>query len=115
MNSNQESRQDWHQERAKFRQQYPDLYNFLGAYFPDSDFEGFTSDEEVARNFVETSPEPAVKKVIEQGTKLLSQRELPWEIIGRVAYRLLKDEDEAYQWLEKIIRTLESNESTERR
>ena len=114
MHSNQESRQYRLQQLAKFRQQYPSFSNFLGASFPDADLQGFTSDEAVARNFAEISPEPAVKKVIEQGTNFLSRRDVYWEIIGKEAYRLFKDEDEAYQWLEKMIEILKSTQSTER-
>ena len=114
MHSNQESREYRLQQLAKFRQQYPTLYNFLGGYFPDADLEGFTSDEAVARNFAQTESEPAIKKVIEQGTKFLSRRDVYWEIIGKGAYRLFKDEDEAYQWLEKMIEILKSTQSTER-
>ena len=114
MHSNQESRQYRLEQLAKFRQKYPSLSNFAGASFADADLLGFTSDEAVARDVAERWPEPAIKKVIEEGTKLLSCRNVPWEIIGKEAYRYFKDEDEAYQWLEKMIEILKSTQSTER-
>lgn len=86
----------------KFADQYPDLANFLGAWFPDADLEGRT-DEEVCRAYLQTVSAPQLEAVVVQAGHLLADGSASWEDVGREANRSFRDADEARQWLTAVV------------
>lgn len=88
-------------------EQYPDFANFLGAWFPDADFEGL-DDVQVAVRFASTTSSHNLMIVLEQGRQLIACKNLPWEEIGSEANRHFDRREEARSWLRQVVDALNS-------
>lgn len=91
----------------KLRVDYPELANFLGAWFPDADLEGRT-DTEAAIQFKRTATLSELNSAIKQGKRLLNEENFPWEAISVEANRCFTNAKEAKRWLGLIIAILEA-------
>lgn len=81
---------------------FPNLRNFLGVTFPESDLEGW-SDEEAAVRYIAENVAIVRESLLKEGTKLLAEPAIPWEEIGKAANRYFENESQAKEWLVKII------------
>jgi hypothetical protein len=89
---------------------FPTLANFLGSSFRDADLEGLTDDAVARRDVSESGPEERLR-IIEQGKALLSDRDFPYEEVGRRANRYFRDVEEARRWLTRILAAVEASPS----
>ena len=89
---------------------YPELFNFFGAYFPDSCPERSNDDKVVADFALHEAPELR-REVIVQGRALLGQGELPSDEISTEANRRFESEDDMRRWLGRILMILEAVDS----
>ncbi len=81
---------------------YPALFQFLGSWFPDSDFEGL-SDSQVAEAFLDTpNDQEHVMVRCEINALISSDETLPWQDIAKEANRYFHNEEECYAWLVMI-------------
>src|SRR5439155_527950 len=88
--------------RDSFHAAYPNLFNFLGGWFPDADFDGLT-DAEVARNFASRDALRTVQAVGDEARRLLGDIPFPREILGECANRYFTSPEEARRWLEELL------------
>jgi hypothetical protein len=85
---------------------FPNLRNFFGVTFTESDLDRWT-DEEAAKHYIAENVSIVRDSVIAEGKALLAGAVIPWEEIGRAANRYFENENDAKQWLLKVIRTVE--------
>lgn len=84
------------------------LWNFLGSWFPDADYEGFDTDEEVVQSFLQTGNVEWINTVREQCERVLALDKLPVEKVSNEANRHFEDEQECRSWLVEISKALKS-------
>jgi hypothetical protein len=95
----------------KFRDKYPKLANFLGAWFPDAGIEDL-DDREVIAKFLRTPNQDEHNAVRAELGKLLSESEpLPWDDIGKEANRHFKSGEECRLWLSMVKEELGSDKT----
>jgi hypothetical protein len=92
---------------SEFKNIYPELWNFLAAYFPDADIENMT-DFEVVQSYSEVARIEEIRKVIDQGTEIVNHPDFPGEVISYEANRYFTDMNEARCWLKAILGKLKS-------
>ena len=85
---------------------YKELFNFLGSWFPDIDFEGLTYSE-VVKEYKKTVNEEALRKVVFQAKELRGRIESYWRFLSRYTNVYFKDSEAALRWLNSIIGFLE--------
>ena len=89
------------------KDKYPDLYTFLGAWFPDSDYEDKT-DEEIVGKFISVVGNEKGSKVLEQGQSLIKHNENLLDAIGDISNRYFENKAEAKEWLNLLLDSLQS-------
>lgn len=87
-----------------FARRYPDLNNFLGCNFPAEEFD-LECDEEAVQGPL--YPKEYYQRIAEQGRQALSEPRFPWKEISEAGNLHFEGVDDAYQWLQHIIDTLE--------
>ena len=85
--------------------QYPSLWSFLAAWFPDADLEEM-SDAEAAREFCKVTRAAEVRKVIEEGERALADMSSIWIEIGDEANRAFVDAANAERWLRSVLQEI---------
>jgi hypothetical protein len=88
-----------------------EFWNFLGAWFPDSDLEGVESDDEVVLNFLRTENASKIKQVYLGGQEVLAMKDLPVQHISEEANRYFETASECREWLQRCLSIL-SQEKT---
>jgi hypothetical protein len=84
-----------------FDVKYPTLSDFLGAWFPDSDFEG-KSDEEIVNDFIKVSSDITLKKVLEEIEEAKTNINDIWEEIIKESNMYFSNSEDTLNWLESI-------------
>jgi len=91
-----------------FREKYPKLANFLGAWFPDADLEDM-EDREVVTKFLRTPNREEHNAVRSELEKLLNESEpLPCDDVGQEANRYFESENDCRSWLSMVREELGS-------
>ena len=88
----------------EFRKNFPQFSNFIGAWFPDADFEKL-SDEEVVRKFLEDNCKNQ-KEVLLEGNRLLNVISEYWQELGYDANRHFNNSEQARKWLNEVLNGL---------
>ncbi|UZT98209.1 hypothetical protein ODZ84_01150 [Chryseobacterium fluminis] len=95
-----------------FENEFPQLTQFFGAYFPDADFENLTDEEVVSNYIADCNKSEASERVL----RIVKEKELPalinsieayWEYIRDEANIYFENSQEAFKWLNMIKRELE--------
>ncbi len=87
-------------------EKYPHLYNFIGAWFPDSDFEN-SSDKEIVGQFVKVSGKEKTGIVFEECKNLLKNDKNLLSELEKLSNRYFDNIKEAETWLVSIKKYLE--------
>ena len=87
---------------------FPDLLHCLLGYFPEADIEGLT-DEQAAKQCIKELDPNVRLSTIEQGNKLLSEVEFPWQEVGRAANRYFESDSAAKDWLRRMLSAAEES------
>ena len=87
---------------------YEKLFNFLGSWFPDMDFEGLT-DEEVVKEYKKTIGSIELNDVITEGQDVGKKIDDYWKIISKETNLYFNDPNEALLWLKSIIKLLKKD------
>ena len=90
---------------AKHR--YPQLFEFLAAWFAEADLEGRT-DRAAVDAYRRVADRTERAAVIRQGRALLASRPLPWRSMSACANRRFSDAEAAAAWLDGVLKALES-------
>ena len=90
----------------KLKDSYPQLYKFLGAWFPDADYEKKT-DADIVSEFVSVVGAERAKLVVAESTALLKDNTPLLDDIGNPANRYLENRDKAKAWLDRLVVLLE--------
>ena len=85
---------------------YEKLFNFLGSWFPDMDFEGLT-DEDVVKEYKKTVSQAELDSVITEAKEVSKKIEKYWKTISKETNLYFNDQGEALVWLNSIIKLLE--------
>ncbi|MEY3220056.1 MAG: hypothetical protein RIT27_1413 [Pseudomonadota bacterium] len=87
-----------------FQHEYPRFYSCLAAYFPDT--EGLTEEEVVSNYAEETDPEEIAEAYQEAYQLLHSNNSAALSVIGPLANRYFRDNEEVIAWLSDITKLL---------
>ena len=87
-------------------ERYPDLANFIGAWFPEADLDAL-SDEEVAVRFCQATSPENLASVLGQGRSLITRMDDFWQELGTEGNRHFASAHEAHRWLNEILEALE--------
>ncbi|MDX2167951.1 MAG: hypothetical protein SF182_12830 [Deltaproteobacteria bacterium] len=88
------------------RNRYPQLFEFLAAWFPEADFEART--DRAAIEAYRRVAKPAERAlVIRQGRALLAARPLPWRAMAEAANRRFSNAEAFAAWLDGVLEALE--------
>ncbi|TGE09616.1 contact-dependent growth inhibition system immunity protein [Hymenobacter fodinae] len=90
----------------QYKEKYPQLYQFLGGYFPDADLFDL-SDEEVTINYKAEARPESVSEVIKELEALVSDPP-SWQTAAEDANRYFEHPDDIVDWLRGIRRILAS-------
>lgn len=90
-----------------FEARFPELYQFIGAWFPDADFEDLEAADVVRRFVLVSGPAKAAAAAAEARDLLTGHPELLAEI-GDLANRYFETDAEAGDWLGEVAALLES-------
>jgi hypothetical protein len=83
-------------------EQYYDLAEFLVVWCSQAHFEGITVEGAAAR-YAARSTASECRRILGQGTEILSLRDFPWRDIAAAAQRRFETPDEARRWLERVL------------
>ncbi|GBC61196.1 hypothetical protein DENIS_2156 [Desulfonema ishimotonii] len=89
-----------------FEKKYPNLCQFIGAWFPDADFEDL-SDGQIVSRFCKAAGPEKVAEVIREGRRLLKQDRHFLNELGDLANIWMEDDAEAEAWLMDILHHLQ--------
>lgn len=81
---------------------YPQLANFLGAWFPDADLEG-KADLDVVGDFASKTAHDQVLVIVDQATEVCKAMEVYWRDVSRESNRIFGSSSEASAWLAGIV------------
>lgn len=84
------------------KERFPNLYQFFGGYFPDSDFDNLT-EEEVVREYVSDCSKEELSITLKEMDELIGEVNEFWKAVGSQANRYFENVDDALHWL-KLIR-----------
>ena len=87
---------------------YKVLFNFLGAWFADMDFENLT-EETIVKEYKKVSQQITIYKTIQEAKQVKGKIKNHWEAISKATNIYFKNEKEALSWLNKIIAFLEDD------
>lgn len=82
------------------------LYGYLAAQFADADLLGLT-DEQAAMDGLTQETKAAYSDVLDQGRAVLASRPLDWRRVSDYANRIFKNEEDARQWLTRMMDLLD--------
>ena len=93
-----------------FKNEFPELFQFFGGYFPDADFDNLT-DENVVRNYViDCNKSEVSKKTLEKAKEELSilivKIDSYWEDVESETNRYFEGPQDALDWLNMVLREL---------
>jgi len=88
---------------------FPNLRSFLIVTFPETDYEGL-SDDDAAYHYIAENVPIVRESILKEGKALLAEPIIPWEEIGKAANRYFVNENEAKQWMIRIIHAVENIE-----
>lgn len=88
-----------------FKEKYGLLFNFLGSWFPDMDFENLT-EEDVVKEYKTVVDEKRVNVLISEAEEVKKQISDYWRKISIDTNIYLENEQEALKWLNKLIELL---------
>ncbi|AYZ37023.1 hypothetical protein EGY07_16395 [Chryseobacterium indologenes] len=94
-----------------FKNQFPNLYQFLGGYFPDADFDNLT-DEDVVKNYVDDckkskSSIKSLEETKEELLLLINKIDIYLQDVENESNRYFENSQDALVWLNMIKRELE--------
>lgn len=89
------------------RKNYEELFNFLGAWFPDIDFEGLT-EKDVVAEYRKTITKRELQTVISQAKEVRNRIENYWRFLSQYTNVYFKNSEAALNWLNSIIELLEA-------
>jgi len=81
-----------------FKNEFPELFQFFGDYFPDADFEDLTDEEIVSDYLSKHEQRNNYQKIIE----LIKDIDNYWEEVGDEANRYFENPQDALTWLNRI-------------
>lgn len=83
------------------------LYGYLAAQFADADLLGL-SDEQAVVDGLTPETKAAYREVLDQGRTVLASRPLDWRRVSDYANRIFKNEEDARQWLTRMMDLLDA-------
>lgn len=89
-----------------FRADFPKLSNFIGSWFPDSDFED-VSDFDLVRAAVSRTSVEALESVKQELRLVLVLQPIPYDEIGQEANLHFNSEKECAEWLTQLQKWLD--------
>jgi len=89
---------------ATAKARYPALFEFLEAWFAESDLDGRTDDQVIAAY---RAPKATRAQVVREGRAVLKLQPMPWRQVAMSANRRFPDQAACAAWLEAVIAALE--------
>ncbi len=84
---------------------YEAAFNFLGAWFPDMDYDGLT-EEEIVSDFKKTVDKDQLAEIILEIKEIQNDINVYWEKIVQETNLYFENANEVKQWLDLIINYL---------
>jgi hypothetical protein len=88
-----------------FEEEYEILFNFLGGWFPDMDFDNLT-EEDIVKEYKSVVDEKRVKALIQEAEEVKTRITDYWKKISIDTNIYLENEREALKWLDNIVKLL---------
>ncbi|MDC9615452.1 hypothetical protein ABLB69_11055 [Xenorhabdus khoisanae] len=89
-----------------FREKYKNLYNFIGSWFPDADFEDLT-DKEIVLSFKGVSSKQTIEDCLNEIFLLIKEENFPLDEIRKSTNIYFEDKNDCITWLMEIKNNLE--------
>ncbi|MBC8953553.1 hypothetical protein [Xenorhabdus sp. PB62.4] len=90
-----------------FREKYKNLYNFIGAWFPDADFEDLT-DKEIVLSYKGVSSKETIEGCLNDISFLIKGSNFPLDEIREITNIYFEDKNDCITWLIGIKNNLEN-------
>lgn len=102
----------YEEQRAKSKlKNYYELIFFLKGYMANMKFGGFSNERKAIQYYISYAKLIDIKKVIAQGKEQVAETPFPVERISTITNRVFKNEEDAKNWLTKVIQLLELSTS----
>ncbi len=101
---------DYIYELLRYGKKYGELFNFLGAYFIEMSYDDTLTEEDIVKEYVNDYKKcgdlEGLQRVIEEAEEVRDQISKYWKKIEDATEIRMKNEQEALEWMNKIIELL---------